>query len=991
MAAFSGCIPVAGSHAAQIEPDNNFVRIKYERAMGYRAAARTGDHIMGNKPNGHPRGRSHVATGLMAVVGTGVVVGLGLGYSERPVGLCVLAVAGLVVVLLCLTVLRGQLASLLTTLAGRHGAHFVQGPVVRVGLWVLMLLASLVAVLWPVTLPWSLFAALALLGSIAAVELLRLHPEFGVKEIASDEAKGRRWAWGGLSGLCAAWFMALVPGQVVHVFGGPVAEAPSTMLANAIGDFEARIMVRLASIDTRLARIENHLFMAGTTEESGFDPASLTAQQLEVLHEAENSLDPLMQLRAAIIRHETDAAKEMEREALRDHEISRVSGDREDRERVFQLRQAQGHLRLISGAHREAIVPYRQALALEPNDPFVLNGLAVALLGAKHNADHGDAMREAEVLLTLAAEGFAEHDPVPTLHVAKVLSNLASAKSGLGKLSEAVALHEQVRTMLPGRLDETHSLNIASLNQYASALANVGRPYAAEDVCTEAWRLAQKAGNASPRVRILTLNNLAMMRLRIGRYQDAKALQEDAMALGAEFLGAESADMAVLLNNMAAGTLSREADPGTLATLEQAVSISARCWGWGHPKTVACQLNFAMQLLDQDRADEALSIAQAALSTSRGLYEGDHPSTAIAMRVVGSAKLTLGDRIAAEDLGARALAMWRRMIDGDHDRILDTLLLLSAVHYDSDQHDRALDRAIEASDMARRIFRGDHDLVANALQNLGLALEKAGHTAQSAARRRECYEMRVRMFTGDHPLVAKSLWRLARANRKLGLHYTASHQASEAFDMALRLWEVDHPSVQEARIQKAMALMMIGEYEEAQVLVEDALQRLTVIHGGDHRDVADALNIAGSLMLSLESFERAQEYFTRAIEMERALPNTRKSALATHLNNLGFAYLQTQDYREAEANLQQAYTVLDSIRPRRPLYVAKATWALAMLYCRQERWDEARTSIQKAIRIRQGAIESDDKTLNGWRAVLVRLDQRSKDETFELPLVTSYQ
>ncbi|MEQ9096456.1 MAG: tetratricopeptide repeat protein, partial [Phycisphaerales bacterium] len=513
---------------------------------------------MARNRTGHARRRSHVATGLMAVVGTGVVIGLGLGYSERPVGLCVLAIAGLIVVLLCLTVLRTPLALLFSTLAGRHGAHFVQGPIVRVGLWVLLLLVSLVAVLWPATLPWTLFAALALLGAIASVELLRLHPDMGVRKVPLDKAAGPRWAWRGLLGLSAAWFMELVPGQAMHAVGGPVAEPPSAALASAFGDLEHRIMARFDRQDEMLAeqgeKLDRALALLEERESevrrlpAGDDappgPPPLSPQDRAILDAAKPFANALTRYRIAVAEGDDALAGELEEEVLAQRDTKRADED-------FLFERARGDRHFNAGRFDQAIPAYRAALAVREGDPAVLNNLAVALLRGRGNTDHGAALHEAESLLARSLDIRRHMHEGDHADVTLSLNNLAAVRQALGRAGEAEPLYEQALAMRRRLFEGDHPDVALSLNNLAFVRQALGRGGEAEPLYEQALAIQLRLFEGDHPDVAMSINNLAGVREAMGRAVEAEPLCEEDLDMRRRLIEGDDPDVASSLNNLA--------------------------------------------------------------------------------------------------------------------------------------------------------------------------------------------------------------------------------------------------------------------------------------------------------------------------------------------------------------------------------------------------------------------------------------------------------
>lgn len=717
---------------------------------------------MGTAQPGRVGGRSHVATGLMAVVGTGVVVGLALGYSQRPAGLCVLAVAGLVVVLLCLTVLRGPLASLLATLAGKHGAHFVQGPVVRGGLGALLVLAALVGVLWPASLPWSLFGVLALLGTLAAIQVLRLHPEFGVRKASREHAKGQRWMWGGLSGLCAAWFMSLVPGQVVHALGGPVAESPIAMLANAIGDFESRIMARFdkqdetleeqsEKLDRALAileRQESQLRTLSAGDASPPPPPPLSPEDRAILDAAKPLADTLTRYRIAVAQGDDVAAGELEEEVLRHREAKRTEED-------FVFERARGDRHYNAGRYDEAILAYRAAKAAKPGDPAVLHRLSLALYQARRSDNYGNSLFEVERLLDQTLKITRVQHPGDHPNIGQILNNLATVCQALGRTAEAEF-------------------------KYAEALGMYRRLFEGDhpDVAT-------------------SIGGLAGVRRELGHFAEAERLHAEALDMRRRLFEEDHPDVANSICNLAnvRHTLGRAAEAESMYA--EALGMLRRLFERDHPSVAVVLTNLADVRLELGRVAEAEALHTEALGMFRRLFEGDHPHIAQSLIRLGATRQTLGRFTEAESLYAEALDMRRRLFEGDHPDIAQSLYSLAAGRRAMGSVNEAYLLCSEALSMYRRLYKGDHADVARTLDYLGSLQGRRGQLADAESLNAEALAMRRRLLPDNHLEIARSLNHLAVVKTRQNRWLEALPHLQEAVDIGRRGLAPDHPDLQE--------------------------------------------------------------------------------------------------------------------------------------------------------------------------------------------------
>ena len=166
----------------------------------------------------------------------------------------------------------------------------------------------------------------------------------------------------------------------------------------------------------------------------------LSDEDKAIFEAAKPSADALTRYRIAVAEGDDAEAERLEAEVER-----LLAARRADEDFVFQ--RARGDRHFYAGRYDEAVGPYRAALALRPDDAGVANDLAAALLRARHNADHGAALAEAEGLLARALELRRAEHPGDHPDIAMSLNNLAYVRGMLGRWAEALGPSEQAVAM----------------------------------------------------------------------------------------------------------------------------------------------------------------------------------------------------------------------------------------------------------------------------------------------------------------------------------------------------------------------------------------------------------------------------------------------------------------------------------------------------------------------------------------------------------------
>ena len=172
-------------------------------------------------------------------------------------------------------------------------------------------------------------------------------------------------------------------------------------------------------------------------------------------------------------------------------------------------------------------------------------------------------------------------------------NNLAGAYKSAGRLTEAIALYEQVLTDRTRVLGEGHPHTLASCNNLAGAYESAGRLTEAitlyEQVLTDRTRIL---GEDHPHT-LATRNNLAYAYQAAGRLTEAIALYEQVLTDTTRVLGEDHPNTLASRNNLAYAYQAAGRLTEAIALYEQVLPDSIRVLGEDHPHTLASRNNLA--------------------------------------------------------------------------------------------------------------------------------------------------------------------------------------------------------------------------------------------------------------------------------------------------------------------------------------------------------------------------------------------------------------
>ena len=266
---------------------------------------------------------------------------------------------------------------------------------------------------------------------------------------------------------------------------------------------------------------------------------------------------------------------------------------------------------------------------------------------------------------------------------------IACAYQEAGRITEAIALLEQVLSDSIHLLGEDHASTLSSRNNLANAYQEAGRITEAtalhEQVLTDRIRLLGEdhASTLSSR------NNLAGAYLSAGRITEAITLFEQVLTDSIRILGQDHPHTLISCNNLA--NAYREAGRITeaIALLEQVLTDSIRVLGQDHPHTLAWRNNLANAYRKAGRITEAIALLEQVLTDSIRVLGQDHPHTLTSRNDLAAAYESAGRLTEAITLYEKVLTARTRVLGKDHPATLATLDALARAYKDAGFLDKA--------------------------------------------------------------------------------------------------------------------------------------------------------------------------------------------------------------------------------------------------------------------------------------------------------------
>lgn len=302
------------------------------------------------------------------------------------------------------------------------------------------------------------------------------------------------------------------------------------------------------------------------------------------------------------------------------------------------------------GKYQESAKAYRKAAAQRPDDPAIMNNLALSLTDAGSYAEAEPLYKRA---LAIREKALGDDHP----DVANSLNGLAMLYLNQGKYAEAELLLKRALTIREKALGPDHSDVATSLNNLALLYHNQGKYAEAEPLYKRALTISEKALGLNHPDMATDFNNLAGLYLNQGKYADAEPLYKRALAIDEKALGPNHPDVANSLNNLAA----LYCDQGKYAEAEplfkRAVAIDEKALGPNHPDVATDINNLAVLYYKQGKYTDAEPFYKRALTILEKALGADHPNVASVLENYATLLRKMNRENEAAEMETRAKAI----------------------------------------------------------------------------------------------------------------------------------------------------------------------------------------------------------------------------------------------------------------------------------------------------------------------------------------------
>ena len=345
---------------------------------------------------------------------------------------------------------------------------------------------------------------------------------------------------------------------------------------------------------------------------------------------------------------------------------------------------------------------------------------------------------------------------------------ITKAYVSAGRLSEAIALLEQVLTDCVRTLGEDHPDTLTSRNNLAGAYESAGRLEEAitlyEQVLPDRIRIL---GEDHPDT-LTSRNNLAGAYESAGRLEEAITLYEQVLPDRIRVLGEYHPDTLASRNNLAYAYESAGRLTEAITMLEQVITDSTRILGEDHPHTLASRNNLAGAYESAGRLTEAITLYEQVTKDCARVLGEDHPHTLVSRNNLAGAYESAGRLTEAVTLYEQVTKDCARVLGEDHPHTLVSRNNLANAYREAGRITEAIAVFEQVLADRTRVLGEDHPDTLTSRNNLAGAYESAGRLTEAITLYEQVLADRTRILGKDHPATLATLNALASAYKDAG-------------------------------------------------------------------------------------------------------------------------------------------------------------------------------------------------------------------------------
>eukprot|EP00435_Cladocopium_sp_Y103_P018548 s365_g4.t1 len=267
---------------------------------------------------------------------------------------------------------------------------------------------------------------------------------------------------------------------------------------------------------------------------------------------------------------------------------------------------------------------------------------------------------------------------------------LARSLGEVGRLQEALAMHEEVLEVRRQVLGPRHPETLRTQNNVASSLDDVGRHQEALEMYQEVLEVQRQVLGPRHPDTLSTQHNVAFILGKVGRHQESLAVKEEVLEVRRQVLGPRHPETLATQSNVAWSLCTVGQHQEALAMFEEVLEVERQVLGPRHPHTLRTQSNVAGSFYQVGRHQEALEMYEEVLEVRRQVLGPRHPDSLTTQHNMASSLSTVGRHQEALAMYEEVLEVQRQVLGLRHPDTLRTQNNVASSLDDVGRHQEAL-------------------------------------------------------------------------------------------------------------------------------------------------------------------------------------------------------------------------------------------------------------------------------------------------------------
>ncbi|RYZ04745.1 MAG: tetratricopeptide repeat protein [Myxococcales bacterium] len=239
----------------------------------------------------------------------------------------------------------------------------------------------------------------------------------------------------------------------------------------------------------------------------------------------------------------------------------------------------------------------------------------------------------------------------------------------------------------------------------------------------------------------------------------------------------------------------------------------------------------------------------------------------------------------------------------DHPMIAMVLYYRSEVYRIKGDYVNALKYLEQCLTMRRKLYRSTHMYLSDCMLSMAMLLYYDQRYVQSLPLFNKSLEIRIFNFNSAHPSIAEIYNMMTLLYIKLGDLQQGKEYVEKAMAICTQMLGNDHVATGNVYINYAALMQALNKRDEALQYYKKALQsKLALHHGDNHPEVASLYNNIAILYRGLGQTEEALEHYEKALEIQKRILGASHPDVGTIMHNMGtlLASIPSRKYEAKE-------------------------------------------------------------------------------------------